>query len=92
MNEIKQTWTKKWTKKQTWILGHHPFEYFSQYPGISKLSLDAIRRNTIISRVDQVIRTSQEKIDEIDEFANVMKIKIINQIKEEEKEIKISTK
>jgi len=53
-----------------WAVGHHPFGPFSRTPTLSKLLLDTMHRNSVLSRVDAALHDVRAALDMVEDFAS----------------------
>lgn len=52
-----------------WSNGHHPFGPYATTTGLSRIYVDMVMRNSIVSRLDQALNKIHKAIARIDQFA-----------------------
>lgn len=52
-----------------WANGHHPFGPYATTTGISRVFVDMVTRNAVLSRLDQALKKIHKSIADVDRFA-----------------------
>lgn len=54
-----------------WTGRHHPFGPYATTTGISRVFVDMVTRNAVLSRLDQALKKIHKSIADVDRFAKV---------------------
>ena len=54
-----------------WTGRHHPFGPYATTSGVSRVFVDMVTRNAVLSRLDQALKKIHKSIADVDRFAKV---------------------